>query len=72
MKICKGKIGKHNYAFVKSLLDTDKQSQLMNLVINDVPFNGMTKEESETFISTLDKEHFSRYVKLLLNTRSEK
>lgn len=64
-KICKGKIAKHNYAFVKSLLPENLKSQLMNAMINDVPFEGMTIQETEDLIYSLDKEHYKKYLAIL-------
>jgi radical SAM superfamily enzyme YgiQ (UPF0313 family) len=65
MKICKGRIGKHNFAFVKSLLPDHYKKELLNLVINNVPFTGMTVQETEKYIFDLDKTHFNKYIAML-------
>jgi hypothetical protein len=65
IKICKGKIGKHNYAFVKSILPVPYKEQLMNVVINNVPFNGMTVQETESYIINLDKQYYQQYLNKL-------
>jgi hypothetical protein len=64
-KICKGKIGKHNYAFVKSLLPESQHQQLMLSQIYDLPFRGMTTEETEKYIFNLYEQHQQRYLELL-------
>jgi radical SAM superfamily enzyme YgiQ (UPF0313 family) len=65
MKVCKGKIGKHNFAFIKSLLPSEYKEQLMKSQIHDVPFSGMSIAETETFIQNLDQAHFQSYLKKL-------
>jgi radical SAM superfamily enzyme YgiQ (UPF0313 family) len=66
-KICKGKIAKHNYAFVKSLLPSNYKSQLMRSMIYDVPFEGLSISETEDLIHSLDQEHYKHYLYKLLN-----
>ncbi len=65
MKVCKGKIGKHNFAYVKSLLPDQYKKELLNVVINDVPFTGMTVQQTEQYINDLDIAHFNKYITLL-------
>lgn len=66
-KICKGKIGKHNFAFVKSLLSDTHRNHLLPTAINDVPFPGTTKEETEKIIfesyDSFTKNYISRILK---------
>lgn len=64
-KLCKGKIGKHNFAFVKSLLPVGYKEQLMPALINDVPFAGMTMEQTEKYIVTLADAHYQNYLRKL-------
>lgn len=64
-KLCKGKVGKHNFAFVKSLLPTEYKDQLLRSAIYDVPFEGMTFEETEKYIESLDQQHYKKYIELL-------
>lgn len=64
-KICSGKIGKHNYAFVKSLLPESRKSELMQSQIYDVPFTGMTKAQTEQYIFDLYQAHGLRYLELV-------
>ena len=64
-KLSKGKIGKHNLAFVKSLLPEPYKSQLISCLINDTPLAGMTMAESEAFISTLCETHYQHYLRRL-------
>jgi hypothetical protein len=65
LKLCNGKIGKHNFAFVKSLLPEIYKSQLLPAVINNRPFDGMTVKETEDYIKQLDINHYQRYLTLL-------
>jgi len=69
MKVCKGRIGKHNFAFVKSLLPAEHKRQLLNCQINDQPFTGMSVKETEDYISSLDRAHFARYINLVKTKR---
>jgi len=64
-KILKGKIGKHNYAFVKSLLPKEQHRDLMLSQIYDVPFSNLSKEETEEYITRLEQEHNSRYINMI-------
>ena len=64
-KLCKGKVGKHNFAFVKSLLPTEYKDQLLRSAIYDVPFDGMTFEETERYIESLYQQHYKKYIELL-------
>jgi radical SAM superfamily enzyme YgiQ (UPF0313 family) len=68
-KLCKGKIAKHNYAFVKSLLPDNLKEQLMNSMIYDIPFNGMTVKETEDLIYDLDKDYYRKYLDLLIKNK---
>jgi radical SAM superfamily enzyme YgiQ (UPF0313 family) len=68
-KICKGKIGKHNYAFVKSLLPESQHKDLMLSQIYDRPFEGMTRESTEQLIFDLYQAHQQRYLDLLKTKR---
>ena len=63
--MCKGKIGKHNFAFVKSLLPDIYKPQLLPAVINNRPFDGMTVKETEDYIRQLDINHYQKYLTLL-------
>ena len=65
LKLCKGKIGKHNFAFVKSLLPDIYKPQLLPAVINNRPFDGMTVKETEDYIRQLDINHYQKYLTLL-------
>ena len=64
-KLCKGKIGKHNFAFVKSLLPDGYKEQLMPALVNDIPFTGMTMEQTEKYIITLSDIHYQNYLRKL-------
>ncbi len=68
-KVCQGKIGKHNYAFVKSLLPVEQQQELMISQIHDTPFTGMTIPETEQYIMGLYEQHRDRYVSLVRTKR---
>ena len=65
IKLCKGKIGKHNFAFVKSLLPDVYKHQLLRSAIHNVPFDGMTFRETEQYIESLEQQHFLKYIELL-------
>ena len=65
LKLANGKIGKHNFAFVKSLLPEQYKAQLLPAVINNRPFDGMTVAETEEYIKQLDINHFQKYLTLL-------
>jgi hypothetical protein len=65
MKVCKGKIGKHNFAFVKSLLPAEYKQQLIKSQIYDAPFTGMSVSETEAYIHSLDHNHFQTYIRKL-------
>jgi radical SAM superfamily enzyme YgiQ (UPF0313 family) len=64
-KICKGKIAKHNFAFVKSLLPEQYKDQLLASMIYDIPFEGLSIKETEDLIYQLDQEHYKRYLDLV-------
>ena len=64
-KLCNGKIGKHNFAFVKSLLPSVYREQLIVSLIYDIPFAGMTMEQTEEYIITLANNHYRNYLKKL-------
>lgn len=68
-KVCKGKIAKHNLAFVKSILPQDLKDQLLRAMIDDVPFNGMSLEQTEQTIYDLDRKFYKQYVDDLLSSK---
>lgn len=68
-KLCKGKIAKHNMAFIKSLLPEEYKTQLVLSLIHDRPFDGLTWHETESLIYDLDKKHYENYLSMLLGNK---
>lgn len=65
-KLCGGGIAKHNMAYIKSLLPDNLKPSLLNSLINDCGFDGMTLEETDNYIRNLVKEHKQKYISRLL------
>lgn len=64
-KICNGEISKHNYAYVKQYLPPEYRDQLLRSQIHDIPFDGMTFEETDAYIRRLGDEYFNKYFELV-------
>jgi len=65
-KICKGKIGKHNFAFVKSILPKEYREILLKTMIHNVPFPGLSVDETEKVIYNAYDSFNYEYIKKLL------
>jgi radical SAM superfamily enzyme YgiQ (UPF0313 family) len=68
-KICKGKIGKHNFAFVKSIIPQQYQQHLITSMVKNRPFPGLTLMETESAIYK-SYEHFNQqYINKILKEK---
>lgn len=68
-KICKGKIGKHNFAFVKSIIPLQYKDHLISSMINNEPFPGLTITETESVIYKSYEEFNQRYINSILKEK---
>jgi radical SAM superfamily enzyme YgiQ (UPF0313 family) len=71
-KICKGKIGKHNFAFIKSILPEQYQKFFIQTMIHDIPFPGLTVDETESVIYNAYNTFNKDYIKSILKISKEK
>lgn len=68
-KICKGKIGKHNFAFVKSIIPAQYQPHLITAMVLDQPFPGLTQVETESVIYKSYEDFNQRYISTILKEK---
>jgi radical SAM superfamily enzyme YgiQ (UPF0313 family) len=68
-KICKGKIGKHNFAFIKSILPKQYQPYLIQTMINDHNFPGLTALQTESIIYKSYDEFNNKYINTILKEK---
>jgi hypothetical protein len=65
-KVCKGKIGKHNFAFVKSILPEQYRPHLLKTMIHNAPFPGLSIDSTEKVIYNAYDSFNNDYIKRIL------
>jgi radical SAM superfamily enzyme YgiQ (UPF0313 family) len=68
-KMCQGRIAKHNFHFIKSILPKEYKDHLITTMIKDQPFPELSFEETESLIYKLYDEHNQRYISKILKEK---
>lgn len=68
-KIGGGRIAKHNFAFIKSILPEEYKDHLITAVIKDQPFPGLTFKETESVIYKSYGDYNQKYINTFLKEK---
>lgn len=68
-KIGGGRIAKHNFAFIKSILPEEYKDHLITAMINDQPFPGLTHKETESVIYKSYDNYNQKYINTILKEK---
>jgi radical SAM superfamily enzyme YgiQ (UPF0313 family) len=68
-KICGGRIAKHNFAFIKSIIPKEYRDHLITTMTKDQPFPGLSINETESVIYNSYTRYNQKYIDKILKEK---